>query len=87
MIPRRLGNTGLLLAPIGFGAFKIGRNQGLKYDPSLLWIDDADRQAKWYQQLKREWIAHRREGRAFANPVKPAILKWRRAAGTSHVHR
>jgi phenylpropionate dioxygenase-like ring-hydroxylating dioxygenase large terminal subunit len=53
------------------------QNQGLKYDPSLLWIDDADRQAKWYQQLKREWAASRREGRAFANPVQPATLRWR----------
>jgi phenylpropionate dioxygenase-like ring-hydroxylating dioxygenase large terminal subunit len=53
------------------------QNEGLKYDPTLLWIDDADRQAKWYQQLKREWIASRREGRAFANPVEPATLRWR----------
>jgi aryl-alcohol dehydrogenase-like predicted oxidoreductase len=28
---RRLGRTGLAVAPIGFGAVKIGRNQGLKY--------------------------------------------------------
>jgi phenylpropionate dioxygenase-like ring-hydroxylating dioxygenase large terminal subunit len=53
------------------------QNQGLKYDPPLLWIDDADAQAKWYQQLKREWSASRREGRPFANPVQPATLRWR----------
>ena len=53
------------------------QNQGLRYDPSLLWIDDADRQAKWYQQLKREWTASRKAGRAFRNPVEAAILKWR----------
>jgi phenylpropionate dioxygenase-like ring-hydroxylating dioxygenase large terminal subunit len=53
------------------------QNQGLKYDPGLLWIDDADRQAKWYQQLKREWAASRREARPFANPVEPATLRWR----------
>ncbi len=53
------------------------QNQGLKYDPSLMWIDDADRQAKWYQQLKREWTASRREGRPFVNPVEPAVLRWR----------
>jgi phenylpropionate dioxygenase-like ring-hydroxylating dioxygenase large terminal subunit len=53
------------------------QNQGLKYDPSLLWIDDADRQAKWYQQLKREWTASRRENRPFVNPVEPAVLRWR----------
>jgi phenylpropionate dioxygenase-like ring-hydroxylating dioxygenase large terminal subunit len=53
------------------------QNQGLKYDPALLWIDDADRQAKWYQQLKREWAASRREGRPFVNPVEPVTLRWR----------
>jgi hypothetical protein len=52
------------------------QNEGLKYDPSLLWIDDADTQAKWYQQLKKEWLAHRAEKRPFVNPVKPATLKW-----------
>lgn len=29
--PRRLGTTDLLITPIGFGAFKIGRNVGIKY--------------------------------------------------------
>lgn len=53
------------------------QNQGLKYDPSLLWIDDADRQAKWYHQLKREWAASRSEGRVFVNPVEAATLRWR----------
>src|SRR5436190_614095 len=48
------------------------QNQGLKYDPALMWIEDADRQAKWYQQLKREWAQSRRDGRAFKNPVEPA---------------
>ena len=28
---RRLGRSGVELSPIGFGAFKIGRNQGVKY--------------------------------------------------------
>lgn len=53
------------------------QNRGLRYDPTLLWIDDADRQAKWYQALKREWAASRREGRAFANPVEAVTLTWR----------
>jgi phenylpropionate dioxygenase-like ring-hydroxylating dioxygenase large terminal subunit len=53
------------------------QNQGLKYDPPLLWIDDADRQAKWYQQLKREWAASRREGRPFVNPVRATTLRWK----------
>ena len=53
------------------------QNEGLKYDPPLIWIDDADRQAKWYQALKREWAKSRAEGRAFVNPVEPATLRWR----------
>jgi hypothetical protein len=53
------------------------QNEGLRYDHALIWIDDADRQAKWYQQLKREWTAHRREGRAFRNPVPETVLRWR----------
>jgi len=52
------------------------QNEGLKYDRSLLWIDDADTQAKWYQQLKKEWMLSRQEKRAFANPLKATILKW-----------
>jgi aryl-alcohol dehydrogenase-like predicted oxidoreductase len=31
MHPAPLGNTGLRVTPIGFGAFKIGRNRGIKY--------------------------------------------------------
>lgn len=53
------------------------QNEGLRYDPVLIWIDDADRQAKWYQQLKREWMKSRAEGRPFVNPVQPATLRWR----------
>jgi phenylpropionate dioxygenase-like ring-hydroxylating dioxygenase large terminal subunit len=52
------------------------QNQGLRYDPSLLWVDDADRQAKWYQALKKEWAAARKAGRAPLNPVKPTTLRW-----------
>ena len=52
------------------------QNEGLRYDPALIWIDDADKQAKWYQQLKREWLKSRAENRTFANPVKAATLRW-----------
>jgi len=53
------------------------QNEGLRYDPTLLWIDDADRQAKWYQQLKREWATAAREKRPFVNPVEAITLRWR----------
>ena len=59
------------------GAMVDLQREGLKHDPTLMWIDDADRQAKWYQQLKREWTASRRDGRPFVNPVEPALLRWR----------
>ncbi len=38
---RRLGNTDIKLSPIGFGAFKIGRNQGIKY-PTAYDLPDMD---------------------------------------------
>jgi hypothetical protein len=53
------------------------QNEGLRYDPSLLWIDDADKQAKWYQALKREWAASAAAKRPFVNPVKETVLRWR----------
>jgi phenylpropionate dioxygenase-like ring-hydroxylating dioxygenase large terminal subunit len=53
------------------------QNTGLKYQPSMMWIDDIDVQAKWYHKLKREWAASRAEGRDFANPIEPTMLRWR----------
>jgi phenylpropionate dioxygenase-like ring-hydroxylating dioxygenase large terminal subunit len=53
------------------------QNQGLAYDPPLMWVDDADRQAKWYLQLKKAWAASRASGKPFANPVEAAVLRWR----------
>ncbi|MGE3249931.1 MAG: Rieske 2Fe-2S domain-containing protein [Hyphomonadaceae bacterium] len=52
------------------------QNEGLKYTPSMLWIDDIDVQAKWYLSLKREWAKAHAEGRAFVNPIQPATLRW-----------
>lgn len=52
------------------------QNSGLAYSPSMLWIDDIDVQAKWYLKLKREWVRHREENRAFTNPIEPVTLKW-----------
>lgn len=39
---RPLGSTGLMVTPIGFGAFKIGRNQGIKYAQGYALPDDDD---------------------------------------------
>ena len=53
------------------------QQQGLRYDPPLTLVDDADTQAKWYYRLKREYRCARAEGRPFRNPVEPRTLKWR----------
>lgn len=48
--------------------------EGLVHKPSLLLISDADTQARWYLALKKEYEESQREGRPFANPVKPQTL-------------
>jgi phenylpropionate dioxygenase-like ring-hydroxylating dioxygenase large terminal subunit len=53
------------------------QQRGLRYDPPLTLIDDADTQAKWYYRLKREYRRSRAEGRPFENPVEPRTLEWR----------
>lgn len=77
-------NLALPLAPGMAGEFldQDGRmvdlqNEGLKYQPGMMWIDDIDVQAKWYLKLKKEWAASRAEDRAFVNPLAPATLRWR----------
>ncbi|MEH6676669.1 Rieske 2Fe-2S domain-containing protein [Phenylobacterium sp.] len=49
---------------------------GLADHPPMLWVGDADQQARWYLHLKREWIACRREGREFRNPISARTLHW-----------
>ena len=56
----------------------LGRqHEGLKYDPQLMLVGDADLQARWYYRLKREYRAARAENRPFENPVKKRTLRWR----------
>lgn len=40
MTPRPLGRTGLAVSPLGFGAFKIGRNRNVKYPTGYDLPDD-----------------------------------------------
>ncbi|MFY9286994.1 MAG: aromatic ring-hydroxylating dioxygenase subunit alpha [Alphaproteobacteria bacterium] len=58
-------------------AVVIMQQDGLKYEQNLILIKDADTQARWYQQLKNEFVRAQTEGRAFQNPVKDIVLKWR----------
>jgi phenylpropionate dioxygenase-like ring-hydroxylating dioxygenase large terminal subunit len=53
------------------------QQEGLKFNPPLMLIDDADRQAKWYYRLKNEYRRARAERRAFENPVTERVLRWR----------
>jgi len=43
--------------------------EGLKHNPHLMLIDDADRPAKWYFQLKNEYLES-------AGPARPCIIPW-----------
>ncbi len=53
------------------------QQEGLRYDPSLMLIKDADTQAKWYYALKTEYHNHLEENRPFQHPVKETELRWR----------
>lgn len=54
------------------------QSEGLRYNPHLMLIDDADRPAKWYFQLKQALLEARRNGAEFRHPISgPVTLKWR----------
>lgn len=53
------------------------QQEGLKYDPSLMLINDADTQAKWYFSLKKEWSESTEAKRSFKNPVSDVTLSWK----------
>ena len=53
------------------------QQEGLRFDPVLSFVDDADTQARWYYRLKEEYRRARAEGRPFANPVTARTLRWR----------
>ena len=56
----------------------IRQAEGLKHNPSLMLIDDADRPAKWYFQLKAALLESRRTGAAMKHPMDgPVTLHWR----------
>ncbi len=54
------------------------QSQGLKHNPHLMLIDDADRPAKWYFQLKENYLEAKRSGAQMKHPLAgPVTLKWR----------
>lgn len=51
---------------------------GLKYDPPMMLIDDADRPAKWYYQLKEAYLESKRTGEPMKHPIEGEVkLRWR----------
>jgi phenylpropionate dioxygenase-like ring-hydroxylating dioxygenase large terminal subunit len=56
----------------------IQQAEGLKHNPRLMLIDDADRPAKWYFGLKVNLLESRRTGAAMVHPMNgPVTLHWR----------
>ena len=54
------------------------QSQGLKQNPHLMLIDDADRPAKWYFGLKAAHLEAKRTGGEMKHPMSgPVTLKWR----------
>ncbi|MGD0404194.1 MAG: Rieske 2Fe-2S domain-containing protein [Candidatus Acidiferrales bacterium] len=51
---------------------------GLKYDDRMMLVDDADRQARWYFELKAAYLESKRTGAPMQNPLSgPVTLRWR----------
>lgn len=56
----------------------IRQTEGLKHNPRLMLIDDADRPAKWYFALKANLLEARRTGTPMKHPLDgPVTLRWR----------
>jgi phenylpropionate dioxygenase-like ring-hydroxylating dioxygenase large terminal subunit len=51
---------------------------GLKYEDRMMLVDDADRQARWYFELKAAHLESQRTGAPMRHPVLgPVTLRWR----------
>src|SRR5580704_17519720 len=53
------------------------QREGLRFNPSLMLIRDADVPAMWYHRLKKAWVESVATGAAFTNPVPETTLRWR----------
>jgi hypothetical protein len=53
------------------------QNEGLKFSPSQMLIQDADVPAIWYHRLKKAWAESVASGAPFVNPVQERTLRWR----------
>jgi len=55
----------------------VKQQEGLRFEPTLSLVGDADQPARWYHRLKLEYQRARAENRPFVNPVKDRVLRWR----------
>ncbi len=53
------------------------QKEGLKFNPRLMLIQDADQPAIWYHRIKKSWSEHVATGEPFVNPVAERTLRWR----------
>ena len=53
------------------------QREGLKFNPSLMLIQDSDVPAMWYHRLKKAWAESIKTGEPFVNPVQEKTLRWR----------
>ena len=97
MVHRRLGRSGLTVSPLGFGAFKIGRNEGIKYPQKYDLPDEAaatrllsavlDLGINYLDTAPAYGLSEQRIGRAFAHHRGEVVISTKvgetRAAGRS----
>jgi phenylpropionate dioxygenase-like ring-hydroxylating dioxygenase large terminal subunit len=53
------------------------QQQGLKFDPPLMLIQDSDVPAMWYHRVKKAWARSVKSGTPFVNPIQERTLNWR----------
>ena len=49
---------------------------GQLFDPPMMWMRDADQQARWYLKLKKTWLEAEASGDKFQNPIEKQDLSW-----------
>jgi phenylpropionate dioxygenase-like ring-hydroxylating dioxygenase large terminal subunit len=52
------------------------QKEGLKFNPNLMLIQDADQPAIWYHRVKKAWAESTENGTEFDNPVQERVLRW-----------
>jgi phenylpropionate dioxygenase-like ring-hydroxylating dioxygenase large terminal subunit len=54
------------------------QSMGLKYQDRMMLVDDADRPARWYFELKARWLEAQKSGAPLRHPLPgPTTLRWR----------